>query len=122
MPSIRQATLLEKPARNVPDKKLDAVLGSSYGIFAGRHTAWAKLEFTPERARWVSAENWHPQQKSRFDKNGNYHLAIPYSDDRELIMDILKYGGDVEVISPLSLRKRVAGEISRAGKRHPPHK
>lgn len=112
--AIRQAIMLEKPARNVAGKKLDEVLGSSYGIFSGKRTAWAKLKFTPERARWVSAENWHPEQKSRFDRSGNYLLEIPYSDDRELIMDILKYGGDVEVISPQALRRRVADELRRA--------
>lgn len=111
--AIRQAAMLEKPARNVADKKLDEVLGSGYGIFSGKRTAWAKLKFTPERSRWVSAENWHPEQKSRFDKDGNYLLEIPYSDDRELLMDILKYGGDVEVVSPKTLRKRVADELSR---------
>lgn len=118
--AIRQAALLEKPAKNVADKKLDEVLGSGYGIFSGKRTAWAKLKFTPERARWVSAENWHPEQKSHFDKDGNYHLAIPYSDDRELLMDILKYGGDVEVVSPQALRKRVAEELCRAYGRYTP--
>lgn len=118
MDVIRQAIMLEKPARNIADQKLDEVLGSGYGIFSGKRIAWAKLKFTPERSRWVSVENWHPQQKSRFDKGGNYHLEIPYSDDRELIMDILKYGGDVEILSPLSLRKRVADELIRTCKQY----
>ena len=116
--AIRQATMLEKPAKNVADKKLDAALGSGYGIFSGKRTAWAKLKFTPERARWVSAENWHPNQKSSSDKDGNYLLEIPYSDDRELLMDILKYGGDVEVVAPQTLRKRVADELRRAHERY----
>jgi predicted DNA-binding transcriptional regulator YafY len=116
--AIRQASMLEKPAKNVSDKKLDEVLGSGYGIFSGKRSAWAKLKFTPERARWVSAENWHPEQKSRSDKDGNYLLEIPYSDDRELLMDILKYGGDVEVLSPQALRKRVADELRRACERY----
>ncbi|OFZ68134.1 MAG: DNA-binding protein [Betaproteobacteria bacterium RBG_16_56_24] len=115
---IRQAALLEKPAKNVANKKLDAALGSGYGIFSGKRTAWAKLKFAPERARWVSAENWHPNQKFSFDKDGNYLLEIPYSDDRELLMDILKYGGDVEVVSPQALRKRVADELRRAHERY----
>lgn len=117
---IRQAILLEKPAKNVLDRKLDEVLGSGYGIFAGKRTAWARLKFTPERARWVSSEKWHPEQKSSFDPDGNYILEIPYSHDRELIMDILKYGGDVEVMFPESLRRRVADELARASMRYAP--
>lgn len=110
--------MLERPAEIVTDKKLDEVLGSSYGIFSGKSCAWARLKFTPARARWVSAENWHPEQKSSTDQDGNYFLTIPYSDDRELLMDILKYGGDVEVLSPQTLRTRVAEELQRASGRY----
>jgi predicted DNA-binding transcriptional regulator YafY len=118
--AIRSATILEKAARNVANKNLDEVLGSSYGIFAGKRVAWAKLKFTPERARWVASENWHPNQKSRFDEDGSYLLEIPYSDDRELLMDILKYGGDVKVVSPPSLRRRVTDELAKAIARYHP--
>ena len=41
---------------------------------------------------------------SHIDKDGSYHLQVPYSDERELIMDILKFGPDVEVLGPASLR------------------
>ena len=34
-------------------------------------------------------------------------MEIPYSQDRELMMDILRYGGRVEVLKPNSLREKV---------------
>ena len=74
----------------------------------------AILRFTPERARWVAAESWHPEQQSNFDQDGHYILEIPYSDDRELVMDILKYGPDVTVVGPDSLRKRVKEALANA--------
>ncbi len=37
-----------------------------------------------------------------------------YADDRELIMDILKYGSDCEVVEPAALQARVAEELRRA--------
>ena len=46
-------------------------------------------------------------------KDGSYDLKVPYADDRELIMDIMKYGGDCEVIAPKSLRERVLAEAER---------
>ena len=46
----------------------------------------------PERARWVAAEAWHPQQKARFEPDGSYVLELPFSDPRELAMDILRHG------------------------------
>jgi predicted DNA-binding transcriptional regulator YafY len=34
-------------------------------------------------------------------------LRLPYRDDRELVMDILRHGSEVEVASPDSLREEV---------------
>ncbi len=61
--AIRKAALSEARARAVSDRALDAELGSGYGIFAGRRTRKARLRFTPERARWVAHEDWHPKQR-----------------------------------------------------------
>jgi len=112
--AIRRAEIIEQPARNVPEKTLDFVLGAGYGIFSGRKVAWARLRFTPERARWVSLEQWHPRQKARFDKDGSYLLDVPFSDSRELVMDILKQGPGVEVLGPAALRKDVAAQLQKA--------
>jgi len=67
-----------------------------------------------ERARRVSQEIWHLEQESRFDEEGHYVLIIPYSNDTELVLDIMRYGPDVEVISPASLRKKVKDNLERA--------
>jgi predicted DNA-binding transcriptional regulator YafY len=74
------------------------------------------LAFTPLRARWVASELWHPKQKGSFDAAGRYILELPYADHRELIMDILKYGADVEVLGPESLRQLVREEHKRAAR------
>jgi predicted DNA-binding transcriptional regulator YafY len=116
--AIRRAEILEQPAKNVPEKTLDQVLGAGYGIFSGRRVSWARLRFTPERARWVAAEQWHPRQKSRFDKDGGYLLEIPYSDSRELVMDILRHGAEVEVLGPAALRQEVAAALRAAAARY----
>jgi predicted DNA-binding transcriptional regulator YafY len=69
------------------------------------------LRFTPERARWVASEQWHPQQEGQLQADGSYLLRIPYADHRELIMDILKHGTHCEVLRPVSLRQVVAEEV-----------
>jgi predicted DNA-binding transcriptional regulator YafY len=116
--AIRAAAVLETPARPVADKTLDEVLGSGYGIFAGKHVRWATLRFSPERARWVAQENWHPRQKSRHLADGRFELRLPYADDRELIMDILRHGADVEVVAPSALRERVIAALDAARARY----
>jgi len=58
------------------------------------------------RARWVQREQWHPQQKMQTLPDGGLELQVPYSDERELIGDILRFGADVKVISPAPLKRR----------------
>ena len=112
--AIRQVQVLERKAIDVPETELDSVLGAGYGIFAGREVQWAQLRFSPERARWVAAETWHPNQKGRFDADGSYLLELPYADPRELVMDILRHVPEVEVLGPRGLREAV-GERLRVG-------
>lgn len=120
--AIQRAELLEKKADDIPDRKLDEVLGSGYGIFSGKDVQWATLRFTPERARWVSAERWHSKQKGELLADGSYELKVPYSDERELLMDILRHGRHVTVTAPESLRQQVMEEVaSMAGIYHGCH-
>ena len=44
-------------------------------------------------------------------------LEVPFADPRELLMDILKYGADVEVVGPPTLRKMVEAEVAKMVKR-----
>ena len=107
MDSIQHVTALDRAAQDIPDHRLDAELGAGYGIFAGPATEIARLRFSPKRARWVANERWHPEQRGETREDGGFILEVPYSDDRELVMDIMKYGPDVEVLEPASLRERV---------------
>lgn len=116
--AIRAAELREARAKEIPATDLDAHLGSGYGIFAGKEVEWALLRFTPEAARWVSAQVWHPKQRARFEPDGSYVLEVPYAHDRELAMEILKFGADVEVLAPDKLRERVAESLKHAASRY----
>jgi len=111
---IRKAEVRDERAKEVADRELDEVLGESYGIFSGRARAWAKLRFTPARARWIAAEEWHPKQRASFQPDGSYVLEIPYGDDRELVGDILRHGPDVEVLAPKELRARCRDQLKAA--------
>lgn len=115
---IRSIAHLSAAARDVDNRDLEDHLTSGYGIFAGREVRWASLRFNPERARWVSAEVWHPEQRGRFDPDGHFMLQVPFSDDRELIMDILRHGEHVEVLEPAELRAKIRTEHQAAASRH----
>lgn len=117
MDAIREAQLRDTRAKEIAKAELDEHLASGYGIFAGKNVEWATLKFTPQSARWVSAQIWHPKQRSRIEKDGTYVLEIPYSDDRELVMEIMKFGPDVEVLEPAALRRRVTDLHRQAAER-----
>lgn len=110
---LHPVAVLEQPAREIDDVTLDAHFASAYGIFSGQPLATAVLLFSSAIAGWVADELWHPQQAGRVLRDGSYELRIPYSDERELIMDLLRYGPDVEVIEPEALRHRVAQLAAR---------
>jgi predicted DNA-binding transcriptional regulator YafY len=116
--AITQIELLETPAKVVAIKAIDQALGNSYGIFNGASQGWAKLRFTPERARWVAGETWHPMQESAFEEDGSYVLSFPYADDRELIGDIMRFGADVRVLAPPALRSKVQKGLLEAAARY----
>jgi predicted DNA-binding transcriptional regulator YafY len=116
--AIRAAVLLDARAKEVARAELDAYLSSGYGIFAGRQVEWAQLRFSAPAARWAAAQTWHPQQRAQADAEGRWVLELPYADDRELTMDILRYGADVEVLGPPDLRRRVAETLAQAAARY----
>ena len=107
---------LAQAARECSDKGLDKHFTQTYGIFGGEPANTAVLRFTPDAARWVADEQWHPSQQGKVLKNGGFELRIPYSDPTELIMDILKYGPDVEVLRPKTLRAAVMDRLKAASR------
>ena len=74
--------------------------------------------FTPVWAGWVANETWHVKQKGTFEKDGSYVLQLPYHDDRELVMDVLRHGADVEVLGPAALRAAVLAQARTVVSRH----
>lgn len=105
--ALAEVEVLQVAAKEIAEKTLDGLLGAGYGIFGGAPKARAVLKFTPERSRWVRRESWHPGQESREGEDGSFELTVPYSDEREILGDILRFGPDVSVLTPSDLRRKV---------------
>jgi len=112
--AIEAADALDEPALEVDAAALDSHFASSYGIFAGTPQHEAVLRFSPTRARYVANERWHRDQQGGMLADGRYELRVPYSNPAELIMDILKFGPEVEVVAPADLRDAVAERLRAA--------
>jgi len=111
--AIEAAEILASPAKDIDLLAMRQQLDGGYGIFAGAPKDWAELTFSAARAGWVQHEVWHPQQQGLLHPDGRYTLRVPYADERELIGDILRFGADVEVVGPSSLRQQVGEQIQR---------
>jgi predicted DNA-binding transcriptional regulator YafY len=112
--AIEHVELLDEAAINIPAEELNANFRAGYGIFSGQDVTWAKLRFTPYQAKWIASENWHVEQHGHFEANGSYILEFPFGSATELVMDILRYGPNVEVISPPELRNMVIERLRNA--------
>ena len=111
--AVQQAQVLDERARDVPLKKVEAALDAGYGIFAGSRPQWATLVFSATAARWVSQEQWHPQQRSKWLRDGSYQLEVPFTNQTELVMDVLRHSGEVRVVSPPSLAEAVVHQLQQ---------
>ena len=111
---ISGARFADGVARDVGEDELNAHLAGSYGIFSGAPKGWATILFSAKAARWVADEHWHSQQQGRFLADGRYELKIPYSVPRELLMDVLHYGGDAEIVEPKTLREQMRAMLQLA--------
>ncbi len=111
---ISNARVLTADARDIDDAELDTHLAGSYGIFSGPPKGVATILFEPKAARWVADEHWHSQQQGRFLPDGRYELKVPYSNARELLMDVLHYGADAEILEPVALREQARSLLELA--------
>jgi predicted DNA-binding transcriptional regulator YafY len=111
---IQNALLEDEPARDIDAAEIDQQLAAGYGIFSGAVRDVAVIRFSAHAARWVSEEKWHSQQTGRFLSDGSYELRVPYSNPRELLMDVLRHAGDAQVLAPVALREQMRAMLSFA--------
>ncbi|WP_139556225.1 helix-turn-helix transcriptional regulator [Methylotetracoccus oryzae] len=111
---IAEARLLTADAVELPDSHLDEQLGEVFGIFSGAARSTAVLRFSALRARWVADEVWPGQRHARWLEDGRYELKVAYGDPTELVMEIMKYVPEVEVLHPPELRQAVTERLQAA--------
>lgn len=68
----------------------------------------------------MAREVWHPRQEQTWLPDGRLELRVPFTHERELVMDVLRHGSHVEVVAPPALRHAVAQELRRAARRYAP--
>lgn len=54
------------------------------------------------------------EQKTRWLDDGGFEMQLPYVNETEIIMDVLRHGGQVRVIEPSSLAQAVRSQLRSA--------
>lgn len=112
--AIEEAHVVEIPAQEMDGQALEDFVGQGYGIFSGGEVQWARLRFSQERARWVAHETWHPKQEITWLPDGRMEMRLPFTDLRELTLDVLRHGAHVEALEPVQLREKLTTELAHA--------
>jgi predicted DNA-binding transcriptional regulator YafY len=112
--AIEDAHLLDSTAHEVPLQRVQTEMDAGYGIYAGGRRQWATLQFDARAAPWASREEWHADQQGRWLADGSFELRLPYVDDTELVMDILRQGEQVRVLAPATLVQAVQRRLQAA--------
>ena len=111
---VRTMTVTDASAEEVTLADIQRELDQAFGIFSGPADNRCVLVFTPEAARWAAEEQWHQDQVGQWLDDGRFELAFPFGQSRELVMEILRYGPDVEVTEPEFLRSSVGQALQEA--------
>ena len=112
--AIEAANSTKDTALTIDVKLVDAIIGRDFGIYSGGERQWAKLKFTALQTRWVQAEVWHTEQKTTLNEDGSLVIEIPFSNPKELMLDILRFGPEVMVLEPPALRQAIKERLDKA--------
>ena len=105
---FKKTTIQDEWFKIPDDFDLSAYIGSSLGVFFGNRPQNFRIEITPAAERIIREEPWHPDQKIKSLKNGNFELSIKAANEAEIIPRVLQLGAEAEIKSPESTRLAIA--------------
>jgi len=111
---VQAATMLAAPvASPVKPEEIKARIEERYGIFFAGPAIRIVLRFSGAAACSVREQVWFPGQECEEQSGDALLLKFPVADFREVVRDILPFGGDVEALEPPELRRLLAATIEK---------
>lgn len=115
---IRSARLLPMTFQ-VPDSfDIDSVVSSSWGVWQSETPDDIVLRFSAEAGRWVLETRWHPSAVITELPDGRREVRLRVASEQEMRPWVLRWGPNVEVLQPESLRNYVADALRRAAEQY----
>jgi len=104
---IRDLTLMGKCFLDDEDFDVSEYLRRAWSTIPEGHIYHVKLLFLPKVAKDVAEVTWHHSQKVTYNKDGSALIEFRVDGLSEITWWVLRYGDQVQVLSPKSLRKRI---------------
>jgi predicted DNA-binding transcriptional regulator YafY len=111
---IRTARILPTSFTVPDDFDIDAVLGAAWAIWQGAGDDHVVIRFPAAARQWVDEALW-PSGMRRTDlKNGGIEVQLDVASEVEMRPWLLRWGSNVEVLEPPSLRAHMAETLAAA--------
>jgi len=76
------------------------------------------LQFSPNQANYIKTQHLHHSQLTLNEDENGLKVALKLMINYELISLLLSFGGEVEVLKPLSLRKKIKELLKKGWERY----
>jgi len=73
-----------------------------------------RLRFRPERAKYILTKPIHGSQRNYTMQDGSLEVELDLIPNLEFIAEILQYGADVKVLSPVELAEKIKDQLQKA--------
>ncbi len=94
-----------------PDFSIAKHMESAFQAERGGDTVEVVIRFAPTSARYIKEKHWHTSQQIEELDDGGVILKFQTGGLGEVKRWVLQYGGDAEVIAPMSFRNECKKEI-----------
>jgi predicted DNA-binding transcriptional regulator YafY len=111
---IRSARLLPTTFTVPEDFDIDVALDAAWSIWQGAGGDHVVLRFPAEARQWVDETPWPARAHRTELRGGGVEVALDVSSEVEMRPWLLRWGSNVEVIEPASLRSHMAETLATA--------
>lgn len=103
-----------------PDFSLEEYMAKSWQVMRGKEGEETEvvLKFDARIAPLIKEVNWHPTQRIENLPDGSILYTVTVTETKEISFWILRYGYQVEVISPESFREEIAAVARKMCQRY----
>ncbi len=115
---IKEVNILRKDIKEkINNKKIKKMINEVFGIYLSdtdKHIFDIKLKFSKNISNLIKSVYFHEKQKMEKLENGEVIISFKSSLNEELIREVLRFIGDIDVISPPELKQKIIDRVSNS--------